>query len=467
MNGSYSENDNYEIDPNICEVWEEINQQLSDFSIEKILKFKDYLDHNVMLIKIVCPSEDQAFQLFEVLNNRGQALEPLDLIKNMLLQKAIGSQNESEFDSYWKNFSENMYIKKNSRGQQKNYSSDFLKYFIMSRNAKNVQKNHLVSYFKGQIKDGNINSDNVMDLVKDLSNYSDIFNSIISNGSVNKFSNSSLMFIISQLDIVQFHQLFMVFYFSDAINEEKLQVIRERVLLSCIRMGVSTLYNRDLPNEIERRMPIIIDTFKKSIEHGNDMEQAVFDMIEVINEYNRSKSNSLRNTLPTLKLGKEKAMNLLKVIEVIINGNDGIAGRQSNGKKLTLEHILPQNQPDSIFKLGFDENDDYQSVINTIGNLTLLSKYDNSSLKDKTFELKNKEYGKTDLRITKALDGEFNSIAKSGRSALLINNLTTNYELSYEKENLWIKDCIDKRGKELTELIIDFVTGSLEYFEEK
>lgn len=127
-------------DKNMCDVWEEINKQIDDFDYDRLNKLFYYLQENVKLIKIVSSSENRAFQLFEVLNNRGQSLQPLDLIKNMLLQKVSGEENTTKFDKNWKNFSENLLIRKNGRGSSKDYSSTFLRYFIMSQYAKKRSK---------------------------------------------------------------------------------------------------------------------------------------------------------------------------------------------------------------------------------------------------------------------------------------------------------------------------------------
>ena len=48
--------------------------------------FLQYLTTKVKLIETTAPSIERAFQLFEILNYRGQSLEPLDLLKNYLLK---------------------------------------------------------------------------------------------------------------------------------------------------------------------------------------------------------------------------------------------------------------------------------------------------------------------------------------------------------------------------------------------
>lgn len=460
VNDEYYEEDLKSIskDKNMCDVWEEINNQIDDFNDERLNKLFYYLQENVKLIKIVSSSEDRAFQLFEVLNNRGQSLQPLDLIKNMLLQKVSGEENITKFDKNWKNFSENLLIRKNGRGTSKDYSSTFLRYFIMSQYAKNVRKNELVLYFKNEIMDGHINRKNVIDFVENLSKYSNMFNKIVSKYNSNEFSSSPYMYALSHLDINQFQQLLMVFYFTNKNNQHELQEVREKVILNCIRMGLSNLYSEDLPNQIEKIMPILIRTFNNHFDLTDDINRSSEEMFRKMDEYNRSRLPSVKSLLSLDKLSNKKAINLLKLIELLINKNHNVLVKQPKGGKITLEHIMPQNKPDNIRRLGFNIEDDYPSIINSIGNLTLLTESENSSLKDQNFEIKRNAYSKSVFSITKAIGGAFEVIAKSGETAERVETLKNKYELSYEE---WTKSNIKKRGEELTNLISDFIMGKI------
>jgi uncharacterized protein with ParB-like and HNH nuclease domain len=446
-------------DSNILEVWDEINYQISDFDNDMLIKFSDYLQDRVMLIKIVCPNEDRAFQLFEVLNNRGQSLEALDLIKNMMLQKIDNRDDLNKFNASWKIFSENMYIKRGKTGTVKNHSSSFLQYFIMNRYHEKIQKNKLVSFFKKAFKHLSYGSSDIVDIVVRLANYSVVYKSMIENSKNNDFSDSVLMYCLSLMDIKQFHQLLMLFYCDDYhVGEEYLQNIREKVLLGCIKMGMVTIYNHDSPNEIEKVMPRLIKSFYSDFYLTHNLSSSANSMLECMQAYDDERLTSIKSTFPYYKLSHKKAFNILKIIEILLNKNQGIMAKQAKGQTITVEHILPQKQPNDVESLGFDKSDDYQTLINTIGNLTLLRKDDNTHLKNREFSVKKKTYRQVDILITKALVGSFNSVSQTGANAERIHNLSKKYERSYYNDN-WTKQTIEKRGRELTNLIIDFISG--------
>lgn len=85
---------------------------------ERVRNLTEYLRETVYLIETQANSLSKAFQLFEVLNERGVGLTPLDLIKNLLLKRLVTISNadnpevknqliqerREEFGKYWLEF---------------------------------------------------------------------------------------------------------------------------------------------------------------------------------------------------------------------------------------------------------------------------------------------------------------------------------------------------------------------------
>lgn len=74
---------------------------------EKILNLLDKV-YKVRVISIQAASGDDAYLLFESLNNRGMALSPVDLIKNKLLAK-LKPNDQNESDSYYEQWTKLIY----------------------------------------------------------------------------------------------------------------------------------------------------------------------------------------------------------------------------------------------------------------------------------------------------------------------------------------------------------------------
>jgi hypothetical protein len=76
-------------------------------------------------------------------------------------------------------------------------------------------------------------------------------------------------------------------------------------------------------------------------------------------------------------------------------------------KQLHLEHIAPQSESrewlEELYGLGKDKYIDYDSLISSVGNLTLLDKGLNLQAQKSPFPLKKKEYKKSTMAITRDL----------------------------------------------------------------
>src|SRR5699024_922213 len=143
---------------------------------KNIENFITYLKDHVYLIETSAISLFKAFQLFEVLNQRGVGLTPLDLIKNMLLKRLVETNGENEyirkriiesrreeFRELWYKFVSKLELKEDQRRNPIN-SSTFLKHYLIGKHGKKVTDRKLFEYFS-QI---NLTPINVTDLIKDL-----------------------------------------------------------------------------------------------------------------------------------------------------------------------------------------------------------------------------------------------------------------------------------------------------------
>jgi len=83
---------------------------------KQLKKFIIYYRDKIKLIETIAPTEAKAFQLFEILNDRGRSLEPMDLIKNGFLRTLTMEGKPEvkidEFNSDWRETMDNLQPKK-------------------------------------------------------------------------------------------------------------------------------------------------------------------------------------------------------------------------------------------------------------------------------------------------------------------------------------------------------------------
>ena len=64
--------------------------------------FLDWLTENVMLVEITAFSNDDAYTIFETMNDRGLSLTPTDMLKGYLLANISDEDNRAHADNAWK-----------------------------------------------------------------------------------------------------------------------------------------------------------------------------------------------------------------------------------------------------------------------------------------------------------------------------------------------------------------------------
>lgn len=443
-----------ESDSKIEEVYTTAKDYLEALSDDQLKNFISYFKSRVYFIVTVSTSYNKAFQLFEVLNDRGRSLEPLDLVKNLFLKTISKDFNKKddveEFNNDWNEFISNLQL----NPKRKISSSTFLKHYIIGKYAENIKKDIVYDYFETK----KLTSTEIFDLVKDLKNVSKVY-SEIEKGNYKIFSDDHNMFIIYKLfNIKQLHSLLIPFYQAD-------QNLKEQVLDLGVRFGASVLFSFTQMNFIESTLPAILHKYYSELQNGKSTEHA-YKMLEVeAQKIILSKSTDIKQILPLRKLENangslsNKASVILKFIELYLHGNSSVIVPPKK-QKITVEHILSKEVilEKDITEAGFISLEDFKNHKNLIGNLTLLYNNENSSVGNKKFKDKIKLYSDQDFVITQRIAKDLLSTTKGGKNAKLV-------ALVNEKESKYLpntkghfdKDSIKDRSSRIADLIYDLV----------
>lgn len=440
---------NTKSDSQVEEVYQTLSSRLSELSDEEVSRLVKYLNKTVKLIVTTSSSESKAFQLFEVLNDRGRSLEPMDLVKNNFLkilnQKGFSTSQIREFNEDWNSFLQNLYL----TPKMKIKSSTFIKHFIVSEYGKNIKQEHIFDFFSKPEKNNVIlDGAQIIRLAKILDHKSKIYASIEKDVLNNDFIKDSneLYAIFKIVSIKQLHPILMNFY--DSSIE-----IKEKVIDICLRYAATTIFASIQTNTIEKDLPQIILNLKKGNSDEDKLTQLNFDLTKII----RTRIETLKNSISTKNFvnsnGKPttKALDILKFIELYFYKTNLIL-KPVRGRKISLEHIMPQKTSieDSV-NLGFFDSEDQQNHLNKIGNLTLLYNDENSAASNLSFEEKKNIYKNSEFKITRSLIKDESTGIKHGKRAQFIKKIN---ELSpiYDT-NKWDKEMINRRSINIAELL--------------
>ncbi len=79
-----------------------LNESIKNGSISNIDNFVTWFYEHIVLTRIICFEQDSAMQIFQVLNDRGQPLSPIDILKSSLMQEIKqDSEKRKDFITTW------------------------------------------------------------------------------------------------------------------------------------------------------------------------------------------------------------------------------------------------------------------------------------------------------------------------------------------------------------------------------
>lgn len=120
---------------NIVNRYAEIQTLFPDeFNEEVLLFFSDWLLQNVYLVEITAYTDEDAYTIFETMNDRGLSLNPLDMLKGYLLACVTDQDKRNKAVDIWKKWSEKL------RLFGKDEDTDAFKAWLRSQYAQTIRE---------------------------------------------------------------------------------------------------------------------------------------------------------------------------------------------------------------------------------------------------------------------------------------------------------------------------------------
>ncbi|MBI2653584.1 DUF262 domain-containing protein [Candidatus Woesearchaeota archaeon] len=99
----YDPNGKGESVKHIVDRYEDINELFPDDLKEEALPyFIDWLMEYVVFVEITTYSDDDAYTIFETMNDRGKSLTPTDMLKGYILVNVAGVEKKDKINEFWK-----------------------------------------------------------------------------------------------------------------------------------------------------------------------------------------------------------------------------------------------------------------------------------------------------------------------------------------------------------------------------
>jgi len=406
-----------------------IEEELGSFKENELKRFINYLAKRVHIVSMVTSDLNMAFRIFETLNDRGAKLQPEDLLKNMLLRN-LSDGSYDQVAKSWDNF---INVLTSDNGKLLVPTSTFLKHYVMSKGHL-VQKAKLYEWFEKRTQSSTASQ--IQALGYELNTNEGI------NAFINELAEEANLYVkalsgnfeesIDNCIALGVKQVLIMVLASKKLDETK----RKNVFSLMESLIFSYVITASRFNVVEKSLFKIAGKIRNVDTKPLLFDEAIKDIEALIFD----KKEQALIALVAFEMKKSDRKKVKYILSKLGESLDDI-----DHSSFTIEHIMPEEKS-AGWKHVKETTEDYQVLVSSIGNLTLISQSGNSSLKNKDFDRKKQVYFNQTL-LTKTIVESVNTGTKNTKLDKAIK------AFDYDPvSGPWNKKEIERRAKALRNL---------------
>lgn len=341
---------------------ERLKEAISENNID-INDFVSWLYTEVILTRIECPDEESAIRIFNVLNDRGMPLSPVDILKSSLMQ-SLDKERREAFKTTWQEIMSNL----KTMGFSMYDTLNAYFYYAIADNPKGRLDKELKTYFEKTKQDS-------IAIIEEIRKFAHHYIEMINAKDKyiyclrylpNQIYWRSILCAAKMVDYKEYNklkELLMAYYYQNLI-------------------GMATA----------NRFKQVSFNILKAVKDNKSIDEIKNIMRENLKKYGTTKD--YKEWLDDADVYDLKWVKPTLLLLEYFSKDDEI-GFIEMDNKLHTEHILPRTPNDDWKKIFSDEERD--SWTNAIANLTLLKFKKNIQAQNKSYEEKRKIYLNDDV----------------------------------------------------------------------
>lgn len=364
-----------------------------------IKRFAAYLRDKVFVVFVQAGDRASSFRLFNVLNNRGMSLNDADLLKNELLSKVGDDKPHSEkVEKNWLRIEELI-------GDEKLNVNGFLSlHQISEKKDRDRVKRQNFDYFADRLQKDF--SDDAAEMSEMLCRSAEQHDTVLS-GTLG--APRTVAFLASLSLDGEWMPAFLAFLNKGVYSREQFSAfaeLLEKVYMHALLGGLSKSKREaacyHAVEAINREAPF--EEVMKCLRGLSDNERFkdALDKSEFYDDSRPSVINLVKSVL--LRINEERH-------------DDVVILEYPDRKKITVEHILPQNMSNPYWCDRFTP-ELHQEWLHKLGNLTLITRSKNSSARNLSFDKKKEAYEKYDKKSSFDITNELCGLPEWDLAAL-------------------------------------------------
>ncbi|WRC64905.1 DUF262 domain-containing protein [Helicobacter pylori] len=349
---------------------EPLNESVENGSISDIDDFVEWFYEHIVLTRIICFEQDSAMQIFQVLNDRGQPLSPIDILKSNLMQEIKqDSEKRKDFITTWDKLVEACKSIEGIDIDLEDFFNMYLEYADPSTSKKRADKG-LKKVFKDSKKDAcefiygvSAFMKSYTDLLKKQDRYIYLLRYLPSRYWASILTTA---LYVKYPDFDALKKLLVSYYYQTWIAGGTITRIKQT--------SINIIKNVKSNKGIKTIQELILN----NIDSYNTFNQYFYNLWDSSSVY---PSNWVR---PVLSLANYFMVDEEKPHFIVMDA------------ETQVEHILPQKpKRGSQWNTDFDK-EKKEEWVNNIANLTLLKRKKNAQALNGDFDEKRKIYGGKD-----------------------------------------------------------------------
>ena len=359
-----------------------VKAKTADESLKIIKSIRDGLAKGMTLVGILVQDEDEAYRIFETLNDRGLRLAVPDLVLNLLMRRAPDDTSRKIVRQHW-----NAMLRELGRRD----ASRFLRHLWVSRYG-DIKSEGLFAAIKKELEAARLESVTFAEQCADeCDDYVALMDADVSLAS--KEGHTNLEGIVRYLRIPTAAPLLLSGY--KCLSLQDFEKLLKAILTAHIRYVLVTNQN---PLDVEARFYEAareLRQLSQAGEHSAKMLQAVKGRLKQLHVTDDAIEQAANNLL----LERSEAVWLMTQLA---NSRQSATKEVAMGKA-NLEHVFPQNPTAAAWPNAAA----LEPLTWHIGNLSILGEKLNRKSQNKSFTDKSTQYySKSEIELTKDLTKE-------------------------------------------------------------
>ncbi len=347
-----------------------LNESVENGSISDMDDFVKWFYEHIVLTRIICLEQDSAMQIFQVLNDRGQPLSPIDILKSNLMQEIKqDSEKRKDFITTWDKLVEACKSVEGVDIDLEDFFNMYLEYADPSSSKKRADK-ELKKVFKDSKKDAcefiygvSAFMKSYTDLLKKQDRYIYLLRYLPSRYWASILTTA---LYVKYPDFDALKKLLVSYYYQNWIAGGTITRIKQT--------SINIIKNVKSNKGIKTIQELILD----NIDSYNTFNQYFYNLWDSSSVY---PSKWVR---PVLSLANYFMVDEEKPNFIVMDA------------ETQVEHVLPQKpKKGSQWNADFDK-EKKEKWVNNIANLTLLKRKKNAKALNGDFDEKRKIYGGKD-----------------------------------------------------------------------